>query len=220
MFFQNIVHGAISFFIVSWMAISGVIAPVSSVTPAITPVMSPTTTLSPTVQEVNPVTPPSTSNSNKTVILTPVPSQKINVNAPNTKEDSATRIEICKTNAEQQKANYIQAGDNLLAQERPQIVELANASNNQETEDIALKYGLIKQSDIIRAADVYQQLINEGKPQDYAKSIAESMANTWWTYLRSLHDWAVKERDNYRASVATKANNSKNEYYAKCLNYE
>jgi hypothetical protein len=162
----------------------------------------------------------------------PIEKSKENINAPtsiplpsvnatqNTKSDSSMRIELCRANSEQQKMNYIQAGDNLLAQERPQIAELANTSNNQETESIALKYGLIKSSDIVRAADVYQKLINEGNSQDYAKSIADSMANTWWTYLQSLHDWAVKEKSDYKATVETKANNSKNEYYTKCLSYE
>lgn len=221
-FFQNIVHGAISLIVVSWMAVSGVITPVSNINQAITPTISPVITSAINPKDTPSPTPLAIPISKKTVVFTPTPYPTAvpNLNTSKAKENSATRIEICKTNAEQQRANYVQAGDNLLAQERPQIAELANTSNNQETENIALKYGLIKQSDIVRAADVYQKLTNEGNPQDHAKSIAESMANTWWVYLKNLHDWAVKERDNYRASVATKADNSKNDYYTRCLNYE
>lgn len=30
----------------------------------------------------------------------------------------------------------------------------------------------------------------------------------------------IKEKTDYKANIETKANNSKNEYYTKCLNYE
>lgn len=222
---ENLLHGIIIFITTITLPLSGLFGHSK---PALKPILTPTPTISISISPT-----PKNSPSKKTKESTstfPTPTQYVITSTPiplpssnttqNTKVDSSVRIELCRTNAEQQRMNYIQAGDNLLAQERPQIAELANTSNNQETENIALKYGLIKQSDIVRAADVYQKLINEGNPQDHAKSISESMANTWWAYLKNLHDWAVKERDNYRISVATKADNSKNDYYTKCLNYE
>ncbi|MBU3979263.1 hypothetical protein KJ980_08285 [Patescibacteria group bacterium] len=230
--------GIIIFFTTITLPISGLFVHSKPVVkPTIVPTPTISISISPTLKRISPTpdkkiintensyqydfvqnTPTTTPTSEiKYVItVTPVPLSSSNT-TESIKTDPSIRIELCRTNAEQQKMNYIQAGDNLLVQERPQIAALANTSNNQETEDIALKYGLIKQSDIVRAADVYQKLINEGKPQDYAQSIAESTSNTWWTYLRSLHDWAVKEKNDYKATIETKANNSKNEYYTKCL---
>jgi len=192
---------------VSTQSKSDVIPTVIQAKETTTPTTTPTPTPTPTVEIQNMIT------------TTPIPLPSTSA-IQNTKTDTSLRIEQCRANAEQQKMNYIQAGDNLLAQERPEIVELVSTSNTQQTEDIALKYGTIQQSQVVHVADVYQKLVNEGMSQSNATDMASFLTKKWWEYLQSLHNWAVKEKNDYEATIETKANNSKNEYYIKCLNYE
>lgn len=162
-----------------------------------TPTMQPTPTSNP---DIAPITLP-----------TSVPTPK------NNQTDSATHIALCQANAEKQKENYIDAGNKVLAEQNPGLVSLANASNNGDTQTIALQYGYIKQTDIVSGADEYQKLINEGNSIDYAKSISESMTNTWYAYLQNLHNWATKQVNDYLSTIQTNAEQSKNDYYIKCL---
>lgn len=183
-------------------------------------VVSESATLSPSITP----TVPKTKNRVETIpTTTPETSETQTQNLPQIKEvqkpkkDSSVSIELCRANATKERLRYEQIADETINKEQPGTVELANASTNEQTEQVALKYGYIKQSDIVRSADIYQKLIAEGEPSDYAKSIAESMGNSWWTYLRSLHDWAVKGVDDFKDKVKIQADNYENEVYQGCL---
>lgn len=112
----------------------------------------------------------------------------------NTKIDSATRIELCKTEAETFKTQAETALVLVYAQNNPEIVELEKASTIYETEQVAIKYGRINEGDL----DANFTVVSN--------------------YLTNLHDWAVKQVVDYMGVVEAKGKAAYNDRYTQCLN--
>jgi len=162
--------------------------PTPSPTPDPTPTSLPTPETSPAPTIIYKETPP-----------TPIPvpiSTQAPLPTPDTKMDSATHIELCKTEAETFKTQTETAMVLVYNQTNPSIIELANASTIYETKIVAIKYGMINEGDL------------------------ESNFTVISNYLTNTHDWAVKQLTDYMAVVNGKGNLAYNDYYAKCLNYE
>lgn len=134
------------------------------------------------------------------------------------KGDSTVSIEICRA---QSKAKRLQeekkTNDDYIKSEMG-IYELSNTQNNGQTETVALKYGYMTEENVIRSADIYQQAINEGYSSEIASGMAESMLNTYSTYLRSLHDWGKNEIDKWNTLLKTEFDSYENKVYQGCLN--
>lgn len=136
---------------------------------------------------------------------------------PTQKVDSAVSIEICRTQAKEKRKEEERKVNEEYARSEPAIVELANTQNNGQTEAVALKYGYITEKDIVRSADVFIKLINEGYPTETARSMAESMLSSYSAYLRSLHDWAANELSKWDTLVKARFDAYENEVYKSCL---
>ncbi len=105
------------------------------------------------------------------------------------------------------------------ARSEPKIVELANAQNNDETEAVALKYGIIKESDVQHRDKVFEKLLQEypNSPVDHLASVANSIGSSYWAYIRSLHDWAVGELSKWHSLVTSRFDTYENEVFQSCL---
>jgi len=131
--------------------------------------------------------------------------------------DPSVGIEQCKvTSKEKRKEEEKKVYDDYNASE-PKISQLATTQNNGETEAVALKYGLITEKDVVRSADVFMELVNQGYPQETAQSMATSMHNSYSTYLRSLHDWAVNELNKWKSVLKDKFDTYESQVYQRCL---
>ncbi|TRZ50710.1 hypothetical protein D4R99_05610 [bacterium] len=153
------------------------------------------------------------------ITLTPTPvvteAQTKEVQKP--KVDSAVGIEQCRTSAKEKRKEEEKKVNDEYAKSEPKIVELAASQNNGQTEATALKYGLITQKDVVRSADVFLELVNQGYPQETAQSMATSMYGTYSTYLRSLHDWAVSELSKWNTVLKDKFDTYESQVYQRCL---
>jgi len=150
-----------------------------------------------------------------TLISTPLPTQTIVVEQP--KIDSAVGIEMCSSQAKEKRKEEERKVNEEYAQSEPAIVELANTQNNGQTEAVALKYGYMTEQDIVRAADVFMELVNEGYPIETAQSMAESELSTYSAYLRSLHDWAENELNKWYSAATSSFDTYENEVFQSCL---
>jgi len=168
------------------------------------PSITPTVTIKPQAVSVPTTAPASTS------IPTPTP---VFIKAPT--QDSSMRIEICHAEARNEKTKYIAAENSKLDLK---VAELANTRNNAETQQIALKYGDIKESDIVNGVAFYNKFRNDGFSISQAESMSMNAVNVWETYLRNLHDWALKQVNDYESRIENSATTYENNYYLKCLN--
>ena len=149
-----------------------------------------------------------------TLIPTSLPTQTIVVEP---KIDSAVGIEMCRSQAKEKRKEEERKVNEEYAQSEPAIVELANTQNNGQTEAVALKYGYMTEQDIVRAADVFMELVNEGYPIETAQSMAESELSTYSVYLRSLHDWAENELNKWYSAATNSFDTYENEVFQSCL---
>lgn len=177
-----------------------------------TPTPSPTPTPTPTKTS-------STLGVSKAAAPTSTPTQASQP-VVDTKIDSATQIELCKTKAETHKTQTMTALIADYTEKNFPIVELADARTIGEIQQVALKNGYIKESDIVDAVAFYNKLRNDGFTVAQAEGMAQNAMNTWANYLRSLQGWAIKEVADYNAIVNGKGNLAYNDYYAKCLKNE
>ena len=148
------------------------------------------------------------------LIPTPLPTQTIMVEPI---IDSTVGIEQCRAYTKEKRMVEEKRLNEIYAQSEPAIVELANTQNNGQTEAVALKYGYMTEQDIVRAADVFMELVNEGYPIETAQSMAESELSTYSAYLRSLHDWGVNEFKIGNATLKGILDTYENQVYQSCL---
>lgn len=131
-------------------------------------------------------------------------------------------IELCRVKSEQEANTLRDETAKVLKESQPGILALANASNNEETEKAALQYNYISQSDVVRSVDILQKLINDGviseRGLETAKSAAEAAGAQYWAYIRSLHDWGVKELSGMLARTESIIEKHRSEVYQDCLN--
>lgn len=193
--------------------IKPVVTPTEQTAEAIIQVSTPSATVTPTVvpkpQTRIQITP--TVDKTKTS-ETP---QAIEVKKPAV--DPSVGIEQCKvTSKEKRKEEEKRVNGDYITSE-PKIAQLAASQNNGETEVTALKYGLITEKDVVRSADVFMELVNQGYPQETAKSMATSMHNSYSTYLQSLHSWAVNELNKWQVVLKDKFDTYESQVYQRCL---
>lgn len=136
---------------------------------------------------------------------------------PTQKVDSAVNIEICRTQAKEKRKEEERKVNEEYARSEPAIVELAAAQNNSQTEAAALKYGIITQSQVVRRTEVFERLLSQGYSVEEAGKIATTEGDSYSTYLRSLHDWAVNELNKWNSLVKTRFDTYENEVYQSCL---
>jgi len=150
-----------------------------------------------------------------TLIPTSLPTQTNVVDQP--RIDSAVGIEICRSQAKEQRKEEERKVNEEYAQSEPAIVELANTQNNGQTEAVALKYDYMTEEDIVRSADEYLKFINEGYPDEVAQSMAQSALDSYSAYLRAQHDWAVNELNKWNSVVTSSFDTYENEVFQRCL---
>jgi len=143
--------------------------------------------------------------------------QPIPIPTPQPNTNSTVSIEICRSQAKEQRKEEEKKVNEEYVQSEPAMFELANTQNNGQTEVVALKYSYITEQDIVRSADVFMELVNEGYPTETAQSIAESQHSAYSAYLRSLHDWAVNELNKWYSAVTSRFDTYENEVFQSCL---
>ena len=177
--------------------------------------------------EIKPSPPPSpspdaalgekTQDSFKSFFDDPSPSSSSVLNT-HVQADSSLKIERCKSQAKSKRIESEEKLNREYAQSEPGIVELASTQSNGETEAVALKYGYMTQSQVVRRTEVFEKLLNEGVPYEQAAQVAQAEGDSYSTYLRSLHDWGLNEFNKWKSVLKSEMDKYENDVYNSCLN--
>jgi len=134
-----------------------------------------------------------------------------------TKVDAGVGIEQCRTYAKEKRKEEERKVNEEYAGSEPAMAELAAAQTNGETEAVALKYGIITQSQVVRRTEVFERLLSEGYPVGEAEKGATIAGDDYSNYLYSLHNWAVNELNKWNAVVVTRFDTYESQLYQNCL---